>query len=135
MRESAIGKNIVLTLVAIMMIVLNGCVYLVVGGVGALGGYVVSPDTVEGVLNDYDMDQVWGASKDVVTMMGVIMEESEGVGIMIAQLQNTRVTITVSRMGYEGSKLTVKARRSVFPRIKIAQDVYMKVVSRLEAGR
>ncbi len=27
----------------------GGCIYLVVGGIGALGGYVVSPDTVEGV--------------------------------------------------------------------------------------
>lgn len=134
MRDFAVRKNVVLTLVALLMIVLNGCVYLVVGGVGALGGYVVSPDTVEGMLNGYEMDDVWSASSEVVRTMGVVMEESEGAGIIIADLQRTRLTLTVSRIGYDSSKLTVKARRSIFPRIKIAQDVYMKVVTRLDGG-
>ncbi len=134
MRISAVRKNVVLSLIAVLMIALNGCVYLVVGGVGALGGYVVSPDTVEGMLNDYAMDEVWRASREVVSLMGVIVEESEGAGIMIVELQSTKLTVTVSRIGYEGAKLAVKARRSVFPRIKIAQDVYMKIVSRLEKG-
>jgi len=135
MKGSAVRQNIVLCLFAVFMIALNGCVYLVVGGVGALGGYVVSPDTVEGMMDSYDMDQVWTASREVVSLMGVITEESEGAGILMADLQKTKLTVTVSRIGYDGAKLAVKARRSMFPRIKIAQDVYMKIVSRLETGR
>ena len=39
----------------------QGCVYLVVGSVGAIGGYVVSPDTVEGTV-ERDFQEVWDSS-------------------------------------------------------------------------
>ena len=55
----------------------SSCVYLVVGGVGALGGYVVSPDTVEGLLGEREQEEVWDAAEEVVSVMGIISEKQE----------------------------------------------------------
>jgi len=106
---------------------LSGCVYLVVGSVGALGGYVVSPDTVEGILTGSDYEEVWDASIETVGVMGIIKERNDAAGMIIANIQGTGVTITVVRMSDAAVKLTVKARKAFLPKIKVSQDVYMKV--------
>ena len=55
---------------------LSGCIYLVVGGIGAVGGYVVSPDTVEGITEN-DTAMVWDTAIEVISIMGLIEEENE----------------------------------------------------------
>lgn len=126
-------QKMIWTLVLSMLILpLNGCVYLVAGGVGALGGYVASPDTVEGTIIDRDYDLVWKAVIDVLSRKGMLEQRSDTAGIVEGRLQGTRVKITVFRTGVNAIKLTVKARRNVFPKIKAAQEIYVKVVSALD---
>jgi hypothetical protein len=110
---------------------LNSCVYMIIGGMGALGGYVVSPDTVEGLLSDKDQRDVWDATVNVVSIMGLVSEKSEAGGMMVAKIQNCKVTITIFQMSKSMVRLTVKARKAFFPRIKVAQDVYVKIVNEL----
>ncbi len=136
MKRWAWGKKALIGIMAWMMAIpLGGCVYVVVGGVGALGGYVASPDTVVGAIESKDPGQVWRASYEVLSFMGMIEEENQPEGILIAKLQNTKVTVAIAPAGYSGSKISVKARRGMFPKIRIAQDAYMKIVNRLEGGR
>ncbi len=106
---------------------LSGCVYLVVGSVGALGGYVVSPDTVEGVLTGSDYQEVWDAAVETVGVMGIIKERNDAAGMILANIQGTNVTVTVLRMSDAAVKLTVKSRKAFLPKIKVSQDVYMKI--------
>ena len=110
---------------------LTSCVYLVVGGLGALGGYVVSPDTVEG-LASYDMDTVWDATVEIVSIMGLVQEQNETGGYLIAKVNKATVTINVLPVNSSAVKLTVKSRKGIFPRIQTAQDVYIKIMSRVE---
>ncbi len=113
-------------LLCILTLSLNGCIYLVVGGVGALGGYVVSPDTVEGVLSG-DFMEVWDIVLDVVAVMGIIEEQNEAEGIIIAKIQGTKVTITLFNVSSSMVQVSVKARKAFLPRIRVAQDVYVKI--------
>ena len=106
---------------------LSGCVYLVVGSVGALGGYVVSPDTVEGILTGSAYEDVWDAAIETVSVMGIIKERNDAAGMIISNIQGTSVTITVLRMSDAAVKLTVKSRKAFLPKIKVSQDVYMKI--------
>ncbi|MCK5581631.1 MAG: hypothetical protein KAJ18_10225 [Candidatus Omnitrophica bacterium] len=107
---------------------LSGCVYLVVGGVGALGGYVVSPDTVEGVVAGGSRAMLWDSAIEVISVMGIIEEKTDSGGVMIAKVNRAKVTITVSGMGGENAKLMVKARRMFIPKVKMAQDIYVKII-------
>jgi hypothetical protein len=110
---------------------LTGCVYLVIGGFGALGGYMISPDTVEGILTDKEQDEVWDAAIDVVSIMGIITERSEPGGVIVAKIQNANVRVTIFQMSKSTVRLTVKARKNFFPKSRIAQEVYVKIVNGL----
>ncbi|MFA5088955.1 MAG: hypothetical protein WC552_07980 [Candidatus Omnitrophota bacterium] len=131
MKPFAARKRALLyLLLPLMMISLSGCVYLVVGGLGALGGYVISPDTVEG-LTARERKEVWNTSVEIVSIMGVIEEKQEAGGIIIAVVNGAKVTINILPVG-TSVKLAVKARKAgVFPKIGVAQDVYIKIMDRL----
>ena len=109
---------------------LTGCVYLVVGGIGVLGGYVVSPDTVEGVTN-HDADSLWDAAHDIVSVMGTMSEQRKDGGVIIARISGAKVIVTIISVGQNSCKLNIKARKGFLPKISIAQDVFVKIMSHL----
>jgi hypothetical protein len=108
----------------------SGCVYVVIGAAGAVGGYVVSPDTVEGTVNA-SQGELWDAAKEITKVMGTIIEESEAAGQITATISGARVTVTILSLNASSSKLSVKARKSFMPKVDIAQDVYTKIVNGL----
>ncbi len=114
-----------------LMLFSSGCVYLVVGGVGALGGYVVSPDTVEGILDNKAQGDVWQAAVDIIGVMGIIEESNEPGGIIIAKIQGTKVTIAIMEISADTVKLSVKARKAFLPKIRLSQDIYSKIVQKV----
>ena len=126
--QRIIKKYIILSFV--LATVSSGCVYLIIGGIGALGGYVVSPDTVEGITG-HDPLKVWEASNDIISAMGTISEENQSGGMIIARVTGAKVTITIATINQSTVRLTVKARKAFVPKISIAQEVFVKIVSRL----
>ncbi len=108
----------------------SGCIYLVVGGLGVLGGYIVSPDTVEG-LTESSPQALWDAVEEIVPIMGTIEEEDKDGGLMTAKISGAAVTITIMPVNETTTRFRVKARRHHLPKISVAQDVYLKVLSYL----
>ncbi len=132
-----IMRTSVLSFMLIALLPLSGCVYLVVGGLGAVGGYVVSPDTVEGVTSS-DEQAVWEMAHEVISMMGTIQEEASpteggasGGGIILAKVNGAKVTIKIVPINDSATKLTVKARKAFLPKISLAQDIFVKIMSNL----
>ena len=114
-----------------MLVFLSGCIYLVVGSVGALGGYIVSPDTVEGV-TEAETGVVWDTAVEVVSIMGLVETQNESGGLIKAKIHNTFVTIMITAAGTSSVKLSVKARKHYLPKISMAQDVFVKIMSRVQ---
>ncbi len=121
-----------MVMLGVVVFSFSSCVYCVVGGLGALGGYVISPDMVEGTIVDRDYDEIWKTSVEVLSAMGMLEQESEGIGMLQARLEGARVQVQVIRMGKKAVTVNVKARQSIFPKVKIAQQVYVKIVSALD---
>ena len=117
--------------IPLLALSLSGCVYLVVGGVGALGGYIVSPDTVEG-LTDANLHQVWDTAVEVVSIMGLVDSKNESGGVIQADVNVGRVTVLMTQMSSSSVKLSVKARKHYLPKISLAQDVFVKIMSRVK---
>jgi len=109
----------------------SGCIYLVVGGIGAVGGYIVSPDTVEGI-TDNDSAIVWDTAVETMSIMGLIKEESEDGGMILASVSGAKITITIVALSPSMTKVTVKARKAYLPRISLAQDVFVKIMNRVD---
>ena len=126
--KSAALKKLLVVLFLSFTLCTSGCVYLVVGGIGAVVGYVVSPDAVEGVTS-YDTDELWDAVEEVVSVMGTISESKEASGLLIARVNGAKVIITITPIGKSSSKLTVKSRKGFFPKIGISQDIYTKRIT------
>lgn len=131
MKINLVQQKFVLTCLCLSLaLTASGCVYLVIGTFGALGGYVVSPDTVEGITSN-DKEALWDAAVNVVSIMGLIEEKQSSSGIIIAKINGARVTITIMPLNQSNVRLTVKARKAFLPKISIAQDVFVKVMSQV----
>lgn len=126
------SKNFWITRILMIPILfsMSGCIYLVVGGIGALGGYVVSPDTVEG-MTDNSVEDLWDAAEEVVSIMGEVENVLDVSGVMVAYINRSEVTITIIKINESTTKLVVKARKTIFPQINLAQDVFVKILSKV----
>ncbi len=118
-------------LVAFLCVFSGGCVFLVVGGAGAVGGYAVSRDTFEGVSSKGQGELLASAHK-VLSIMGTIKDERPKDGEIVATVYGNHVVVDVIQINLTTSKLRVKARYAIFPRIGIAQEVYTKIMNQLE---
>jgi len=112
---------------------LSGCVagVLVAVGAGAMGGYAVSRDTFEGV-SSKGQDEIWDAASHVLSIMGETKDSDRKSGTITAVVSGAKVTVSVIPVSLTATKLRIKARKSIFPRIAIAQDVYAKIMHQLE---
>ena len=121
-------KKFIKTLLTFLLLLsLSGCVWLVVGGVGALGGYVISPDTIEGV-SRMPQGELWDASGKVLSIMGTIEEKNRDAGEIKALIQGAKITVTLTPLNKSTTTVRVKARKAFLPKIALAQDVYIKIL-------
>lgn len=120
-------------LVLALLLPTTGCVapILLAVGAGAIGGYAVSRDTFEGITSK-TQDEIWDAAHKVLTIMGTLEEETRRSGEMTARVNDARVTVTLISVNLNTTKIRVKARRGIFPRIGTAQEVYTKIINQLE---
>ena len=109
----------------------SGCWFLVIGGAGAVGGYAVTRDTFEGV-SSKGQEELLTAAHKVLTIMGTITEENLKDGQIKARVNGNRVTVQVIQINLTTSKLRVKARNGIFPRVGVAQEIYTKIMNQLE---
>lgn len=123
--------NMVAVLSSLLILTSAGCGIVVIAGLGAVGGYVISPDTVEGILG-YSEGELYSSASDTLSVMGTVTEQSKGSGRVAATIAGVRVTVDVIPTSKSTTKLKVKARRWFFPKISVAQDVYVKIVRQLQ---
>ncbi|MDE1921114.1 MAG: hypothetical protein KGI24_06660 [Candidatus Omnitrophica bacterium] len=124
------SKFLQLVLAACLCMPLSGCWFLVVGGAGAIGGYAISRDTFEGV-SDKGQDEILSAAHKVLAIMGTITNEQPKEGKIEARVYGAHVIVTAIQINLTTTKLRVKARAGLFPRIAIAQEVYTKIMNQL----
>ena len=124
------SKMLMTALLAFWSVALSGCIYLVVGGIGAMGGYIASPDTVEGV-TEHETDLVWDTAVDVMSIMGLIEEQNEEGGVILANVSGAKVTVKLISLSPNVTKLSVKSRKAYLPNISLAQDIYVKIMDRV----
>ncbi len=129
MRQSLVR----LILSAFLIASLAGCVPMIVVavGAGAVGGYAVSSDTFEGVTSK-GQDELWDAANHILSIMGDIKDSDRKVGGIIANVSGAKITVSIIPSSLTATKLRVKARKGIFPRRTIAQDVYTKIMHQLE---
>jgi sRNA-binding carbon storage regulator CsrA len=121
-----------LVLSCLLVISMAGCMPIVLVSVGAVGGYaIISQDTIEGP-SSRGQDEIWDAASHVLGIMGEVTNSDRKTGTIKAKVSGDQVTVTVIPVSLTATKLRIKARKSIFPRIVTAQDVYTKIMHQLE---
>jgi hypothetical protein len=108
----------------------SGCVYMIIGGVAAAGGYAISRDTIEGQTAK-TFDTAWDAAIEITEIMGYLESESYEMGTISSIINGARVTVTVSQLTTDMVRIRVKARKALFPSIANAQDVFIKIMDKI----
>jgi hypothetical protein len=125
------SKSVHLLFAAVLCAFSGGCAFLVIGGVGAVGGYAATRDTFEGTSSKGQEEMMTSAHK-VLAIMGTISDENTKDGEIVATVNGAHVVVDVIQINLTTSKLRVKARKDLFPSLSIAQDVYTKIMNQLE---
>ena len=110
----------------VFLLTSSGCIYAVAGGLGALGGYAVSPDTVERD-SKLDYDTLWDSAVEIVGIMGLIRTKDYKLGNIKASISGAAVTIDLAQISSSEVRMRIKARKNMLPNIKIAQDIFVKI--------
>jgi len=125
MRRWGLGLMFFLALAQV-----SGCVVLIATSVGAVGGYAITRDTIQGEY-DVGLRDAFRASKEVCGMLGTVVADSASLGEVQATVDQARVTVTLTQLTREAIRIKVKARRGLFPRLGTAERVFTKIVSQL----
>ena len=121
-------RAVVLLLVASLS--LSGCFYMVLSTVAAAGGYAISRDTIQGETEE-DFDRVWDTAVDIISILGTMNSQSHELGKITGIVNGARVTINITQLTTATIRLTVKARKSIFPSITNAQNIFVKIMNRV----
>jgi len=117
-------------LFAVVCFLFSSCAPLIIGGaLGAAGGYVISKDTTQGVI-ERSYDSAWEGSINVLKEMGAADFEYIPGGKFRAYVKDAKVNVKVEQMSEKSIRLTVSARKGLLPRLKLAEEVFVKVVER-----
>lgn len=110
------------------IISIAGCLPLIIGGaVGALGGYAVSKDAIQGN-TDKDYDLLWNSALNVSKARGTIKQEDYTRGYIELEVKPSHVWIRLARLTPVTTRLRVSARKYRLPHIDLAQDMYVKIM-------
>ena len=120
-------KIIFLGTLLISCLLLSGCIFVIGGAVGVLGGYAISQDTIQGETSK-SFTSIWSSAVEVLNIMGDVSIEDAAKGVIEASVDSSRVKIDVVELVPGVVRLRVKARKSIFPNIKLAQKIYVKII-------
>jgi hypothetical protein len=120
-------RKAILFLIPCIFLTISGCAPLIIGGaVGALGGYAVSKDTIEGA-TDKSYDSLWEAALTVSKIRGQIKYENKTKGYIESEAESSKVYIRLIRLTVSTTRLRVSARKYHFPNMSLAQDIFVKI--------
>lgn len=123
-------KRIVFSLffIPLVFITVSGCAPLIIGGaVGALGGYVISKDTVQAE-TDIEYEDLWQAAINITRGRGFTKIEDYARGNLTAEMESSKVWIRLIKLTRKTTHLRIKARKYHLPNLSLAQDLFVRIM-------
>jgi hypothetical protein len=126
MSQRASGQRWAVAAVVVGCVVSAGCALALVGA-GALGGYAISKDTIQGN-TDKPFESVWQASLAAVSEMGAVTGQDRETGLMVGEVHKSDVRVTVEQLTERSVQLSVKCRRNLLPNLSLAEKIFVKIL-------
>jgi hypothetical protein len=106
----------------------SGCILLLLGG-AATGGYALSTDGAEGVV-DASYNKVWDSAIEVMEEDGIIKVQDEKHGRIEAEVDTINMKVEIDKIGRDSVKLKVSGRKHLMPKAKQAEKEFVKILER-----
>ncbi len=101
---------------------------MIIGGaVGALGGYAVSKDTIQGE-SDKSYDALWDSALMIGKIRGTVKYEDKTKGYIELEAEASKVYIRLIRLTLSTTRVRVQARKYHFPNMSLAEDIFVKIM-------
>jgi hypothetical protein len=113
------------------LINLSGCIFVLGGAAGALGAYGLSKDAIEGD-TDTPYENLWSSAVMVSKARGTIKKENNLQGLIELEAESSRVWIQLTRITQYTTRLRIAARKYHFPNLKLAQELFVKIIEQAE---
>lgn len=122
------NKALFFLVMPFVFIYLTGCAALIVGGaVGALGGYAISKDTIQGD-TDKPYDSLWYSAQNLSTYIGIIRQQNETRGYIQFDSGSSKVYVRLIKLTRTATRLRVSARKYHLPNLNLAEDIFIKIM-------
>lgn len=122
-------RSLYLSFLLSLLIFNSGCAFLWGVGVGTVGGYMVSCDTIQGEI-DKSFEEVWNAALKVSRILGSVRSKSKDLtsANMRVNIDKSVVDIKLYQLTKDTIRLKVSARRYLMPHLSLAQKVFFKII-------
>lgn len=132
MINSLHTKNLTYLLIFALVISCSGCVWFFVGSaVGALGGYAISRDTIQGE-TDKGLEELWESALRVLDTMDASEIDDSLRGTVRAKIGRTTAKITIEQLTPHTARVKVKCRKGLLPNLTLSEKLYVRIVEHAE---
>ncbi|MFH1655649.1 MAG: hypothetical protein ABH954_03460 [Candidatus Omnitrophota bacterium] len=132
MVKGPYNKIVSYLLILFLGVSLCGCwVFFVGSAVGALGGYAIGRDTIQGE-TDKDSDALWESAIEVLDSMDASEIDDSTKGKIQARIGTTKTIITIEQLTPNTARLKVKCRKKVLPNLTLSQKLYVRIIEHSE---
>jgi len=122
------NKLIAFFVLPLLLLNILGCAPLIIGAaVGAVGGYAVSKDTIQGE-TDKPYEMLWNSALTVSKIRGVVKQENYSSGYIELETQPSKVWIRLIRLTQATTRIRISARKYHMPNLALAEDIYVKIL-------
>lgn len=127
-------KNLTKIWILIVLLCISACSTLNSNPVSSFGGSIVAEGTVEGEFCT-TFSKMWRAAYTIGNLEGNIYSEDREKGIIKIESGPTMVMLKfkITEIGVDKIRLNVEARGYLEPKLKVAEDVFIKIARELEA--
>ncbi len=121
-----------MTAVFFLAVILCGCTPLLIGaGVGAVAGYCVTKDAIQGEL-DVDFNTLYNAAKSALEEMGEVTQQDTQSGRIDGVIGLNKVKISVDSLTKHTQRLKVKCRKGFLPNLTLANRIFVKIINKVK---
>ncbi|MDP8261900.1 MAG: hypothetical protein P9M13_01180 [Candidatus Ancaeobacter aquaticus] len=112
--------------VAMGLLFQSGCAVALIGA-GAVAGYSLSKDSIEGY-TDVPYDALWHKAIEVIREEGVVTMEDKEHGKIEGLVKEVNITLNMTKVTETSIKLKITGRKYLLPSVVVPQDLFIRII-------
>jgi len=122
-------KRTFIALCAAVSLLVQGCAAVLIG-TGAVAGYSLSKDSIEGY-DDHSFDAVWNQAVITMKQRGKLTLQDKANGKFEGEVNGVTIKGEITRVTPKTVKMKISGRKALLPKVAVAQDIFLNITETL----